>query len=127
MKDNKTMASEAAGMDRRHKILLNVVVIVLIFAPLFFVLRHREWLSLYMNALSLFIILYMCWGFFRIACARIAETDQPWKKVLVGLWCLAMAVLLSANHLLDFFTGWSWFAAIGGSVVVALIVGRDET
>lgn len=25
-------------MDRRHKILLNVVVIVLIFAPLFFVL-----------------------------------------------------------------------------------------
>lgn len=73
-------------MDRRHKILLNVVVIVLIFAPLFFVLRHREWLSLYMNALSLFIILYMCWGFFRIACARIAETDQPWKKVLVGLW-----------------------------------------
>lgn len=47
-------------MDRRHKILLNVVVIVLIFAPLFFVLRHREWLSLYMNALSLFIILYMC-------------------------------------------------------------------
>ena len=67
-------------MDRRHKILLNVVVIVLIFAPLFFVLRHREWLSLYMNALSLFIILYMCWGFFRIACARIAETEQPWKK-----------------------------------------------
>lgn len=114
-------------MDRRHKILLNVVVIVLIFAPLFFVLRHREWLSLYMNALSLFIILYMCWGFFRIACARIAETEQPWKKVLVGLWSLAMAVLLSANHLLDFFTGWSWFAAIGGSVVVALIVGRDET
>lgn len=57
-------------MDRRHKILLNVVVIVLIFAPLFFVLRHREWLSLYMNALSLFIILYMCWGFFRIACAH---------------------------------------------------------
>lgn len=52
-------------MDRRHKILLNVVVIVLIFAPLFFVLRHREWLSLYMNALSLFIILYMCWGFFQ--------------------------------------------------------------
>lgn len=50
-------------MDRRHKILLNVVVIVLIFAPLFFVLRHREWLSLYMNALSLFIILYMCWDF----------------------------------------------------------------
>lgn len=40
-------------------------------------LRHREWLSLYMNALSLFIILYMCWGFFRIACARIAETEQP--------------------------------------------------
>ena len=70
-------------MDRRHKILLNVVVIVLIFAPLFFVLRHREWLSLYMNALSLFIILYMCWGFFRIACAGIAETDQPWKKGLV--------------------------------------------
>lgn len=67
-------------MDRRHKILLNVVVIVLIFAPLFFVLRHREWLSLYMHALSLFIILYMCWGFFRIACARIAATDQPWKK-----------------------------------------------
>lgn len=67
-------------MDRCHKILLNVVVIVLIFAPLFFVLRHREWLSLYMNALSLFIILYMCWGFFRIACARIAATDQPWKK-----------------------------------------------
>lgn len=29
-------------MDRRHKILLNVVVIVLIFALLFFVLRHRE-------------------------------------------------------------------------------------
>lgn len=78
-------------MDRRHKILLNVVVIVLIFAPLFFVLRHREWLSLYMHALSLFIILYMCWGFFRIACARIAETEQPWKKALVGLWCLAMA------------------------------------
>lgn len=78
-------------MDRRHKILLNVVVIVLIFAPLFFVLRHREWLSLYMNALSLFIILYMCWGFFRIACARIAETDQPWKKVLIGFWSLAMA------------------------------------
>lgn len=67
-------------MDRRHKILLNVAVIVLIFAPLFFVLHHREWLSLYMNALSLFIILYMCWGFFRIACARIAATDQPWKK-----------------------------------------------
>lgn len=82
-------------MDRRHKILLNVVVIVLIFAPLFFVLRHREWLSLYMNALSLFIILYMCWGFFRIACARIAETDQPWKKGLIGFWSLAMAVLLS--------------------------------
>lgn len=79
-------------MDRRHKILLNVVVIVLIFAPLFFVLRHREWLSLYMNALSLFIILYMCWGFFRIACARIAETDQPWKKVLVrfGDGCAAL-------------------------------------
>ncbi len=114
-------------MDRRHKILLNVVVIVLIFAPLFFVLRHREWLSLYMHALSLFIILYMCWGFFRIACARIAETDQPWKKGLIGFWCLLMAVLLSANHLLDFFTGWSWLAAIGGSVVVALIVGRDET
>lgn len=75
-------------MDRRHKILLNVVVIVLIFAPLFFVLRHREWLSLYMNALSLFIILYMCWGFFRIACARIAETDQPWKKGLIGFWSL---------------------------------------
>lgn len=73
-------------MDRRHKILLNVVVIVLIFAPLFFVLRHREWLSLYMHALSLFIILYMCWGFFRIACARIAATDQPWKKVLIGFW-----------------------------------------
>ena len=70
-------------MDRCHKILLNVVVIVLIFAPLFFVLRHRDWLSLYMNALSLFIILYMCWGFFRIACARIAETEQPWKKVPV--------------------------------------------
>ena len=33
-------------MDRCHKILLNVVVIVLIFVPLFFVLRHREWLSL---------------------------------------------------------------------------------
>ena len=63
-------------MDRRHKILLNVVVIVLIFAPLFFVLRHREWLSLYMNALSLFIILYMCWGFFRIACARIAAVEK---------------------------------------------------
>lgn len=29
-------------MDRRHKILLNVAVIVLIFAPLSFVLRHRE-------------------------------------------------------------------------------------
>lgn len=114
-------------MDRRHKILLNVVVIVLIFAPLFFVLRHREWLSLYMNALSLFIILYMCWGFFRIACARIAATEQPWKKVLLGFWSLVMAVLLSANLLLDFFTGWSWFAAIGGSVVVALIVDRDET
>lgn len=71
-------------MDRRHKILLNVVVIVLIFAPLFFVLRHREWLSLYMNALSLFIILYMCWGFFRIACARIAATDQPWKRCWLG-------------------------------------------
>lgn len=113
-------------MDRRHKILLNVVVIVLIFAPLFFVLRHREWLSLYMHALSLFIILYMCWGFFRIACARIAETEQPWKKVLVGLWCLLMAVLLSANHLLDFFTGWLWLVVIGGSVVVTLIVGRDE-
>lgn len=66
-------------------------------------------------------------GFFRIACARIAETDQPWKKVLLGFWSLAMAVLLSVNLLLDFFTGWSWFAAIGGSVVVALIVGRDET
>lgn len=113
-------------MDRRHKILLNVVVIVLIFAPLFFVLRHREWLSLYMNALSLFIILYMCWGFFRIACARIAETEQPWKKVLVGFWCLLMAVLLSANHLLGFFTGWLWLVVIGGSVVVTLIVGRDE-
>lgn len=49
------------------------------------------------------------------------------KKVLLGFWSLAMAVLLSANLLLDFFTGWSWFAAIGGSVVVALIVGRDET
>lgn len=75
-------------MARRHKILLNVVVIVLIFAPLFFVLRHREWLSLYMNALSLFIILYMCWGFFRIACARIAATDQPWKRCCSGsgLW-----------------------------------------
>ena len=58
---------------------------------------------------------------------RIAETDQPWKKGLIGFWSLAMAVLLSANLLLDFFTGWSWFAAIGGSVVVALIVGRDET
>lgn len=79
-------------MDRRHKILLNVAVIVLIFAPLFFVLRHREWLSLYMHALSLFIILYMCWGFFRIACARIAETDQPRKKVLVrfGDGCAAL-------------------------------------
>lgn len=49
------------------------------------------------------------------------------EKVLIGFWSLAMAALLSANHLLDFFTGWSWFAAIGGSVVVALIVGRDET
>lgn len=49
------------------------------------------------------------------------------EKVLVGFWCLLMAVLLSANLLLDLFTGWSWFAAIGGSVVVALIVGRDET
>lgn len=47
--------------------------------------------------------------------------------VLVSFWSPVMAVLLSANLLLDFFTGWSWFAAIGGSVVVALIVGRDET
>lgn len=79
-----------------------------------------------MNALSLFIILYMCWGFFQIACARIAATGQSWKKVLIGFWSLAMAVLLSANHLFDFFTGWIWFAAVGGSVVAALIVGRDE-
>lgn len=114
-------------MDRRHKILLNVVVIVLIFAPLFFVLRHREWLPLYGELLGLFVTLYMCWGFFRIACARIAETNQPWKKVLVGLWCLLMAVLLSANHLLGFFTGWLWLVVIGGSVVGTLIVGRDET
>lgn len=37
-----------------------------------------------------------------------------------------MAVLLSANHLLGFFTGWLWLVVIGGSVVVTLIVGRDE-
>lgn len=114
-------------MDRRHKILLNVVLVVLIFAPLFYVLRHQAWLPLYRDALSLFIIIYMCWSFFKIGYKRALAADQPWKKVLVGLWCLAMAVLLSANLLLDFFTGWSWFAAIGGSVVVALIVGRDET
>ena len=100
-------------------------MIVLIFAPLFFVLRHREWLSLYMHALSLFIILYMCWGFFRIACARIAETEQPWKKVLVGLWCLLMAVLLSANHLLDFFTGWPPLAVLSWSRL-SLVVMRPE-
>lgn len=51
-------------MDRRHKILLNVVLVVLIFAPLFYVLRHQAWLPLYMDALSLFIIIYMCWSFF---------------------------------------------------------------
>lgn len=114
-------------MDRRHKILLNVVLVVLIFAPLFYVLRHQAWLPLYMDALSLFIIIYMCWSFFKIGYKRALAADQPWKKVLIGFWCLLMAVLLSANHLLDFFTGWSWLAAIGGSVVVALIVGRDET
>lgn len=48
------------------------------------------------------------------------------EKVLVGFWCLLMAVLLSANHLLGFFTGWLWLVVIGGSVVVTLIVGRDE-
>lgn len=114
-------------MDRRHKILLNVVLVVLIFAPLFYVLRHQAWLPLYMDALSLFIIIYMCWSFFKIGYKRALAADQPWKKVLVSFWSLVMAVLLSANLLLDFFTGWSWFAAIGGSVVVALIVGRDET
>lgn len=114
-------------MDRRHKILLNVVLVVLIFAPLFYVLRHQAWLPLYMDALSLFIIIYMCWSFFKIGYKRALAADQPWKKVLLGFWSLVMAVLLSANLLLDFFTGWSWFAAIGGSVVVALIVGRDET
>lgn len=51
-------------MDRRHKILLNVVLVVLIFAPLFYVLRHQAWLPLYWDALSLFIIIYMCWSFF---------------------------------------------------------------
>lgn len=114
-------------MDRRHKILLNVVLVVLIFAPLFYVLRHQAWLPLYWDALSLFIIIYMCWSFFKIGYKRALAADQPWKKVLVALWCLAMAALLSANLLLDFFTGWSWLAAIGGSVVVALIVGRDKT
>lgn len=114
-------------MDRRHKILLNVVLVVLIFAPLFYVLRHQAWLPLYWDALSLFIIIYMCWSFFKIGYKRALAADQPWKKVLLGFWSLVMAVLLSANLLLDFFTGWSWFAAIGGSVVVALIVGRDET
>lgn len=113
-------------MNRRHKILLNVVLVVLIFAPLFYVLRHQAWLPLYWDALSLFIIIYMCWSFFKIGYKRALVADQPWKKVLVGFWCLLMAVLLSANHLLGFFTGWLWLVVIGGSVVVTLIVGRDE-
>lgn len=114
-------------MDRRHKILVNVVLVVLIFAPLFYVLRHQAWLPLYWDALSLFIIIYMCWSFFKIGYKRALAADQPWKKVLVSFWCLAMAVLLSADLLLDFFTGWLWLVVIGGSVVVTLIVGRDET
>lgn len=114
-------------MDRRHKILLNVVLVVLIFAPLFYVLRHQTWLPLYRDALSLFIILYMCWSFFKIGYKRALAADQPWKKVLVSFWCLAMAVLLSANHLLDFFTGWIWFAAIGGTAVVAFLIDHDAS
>lgn len=75
-------------MDRRHKILLNVVLVVLIFAPLFYVLRHQAWLPLYWDALSLFIIIYMCWSFFKIGYKRALAADQPWKKVLVsfGVW-----------------------------------------
>lgn len=47
--------------------------------------------------------------------------------VLVSFWSLAMAVLLSANHLLDFFTGWIWFAAIGGTAVVAFLIDHDAS
>lgn len=47
--------------------------------------------------------------------------------VLVSFWCLAMAVLLSANHLLDFFTGGIWFAAIGGTAVVAFLIDHDAS
>lgn len=108
-------------MDRRHKILLNVVLVVLIFAPLFYVLRHQAWLPLYWDALSLFIIIYMCWSFFRLAInvpsQRTSRGKRCWSASGAWRWlCCSLPI-----------TGWSCFAAIGGSVVVALIVGRDET
>lgn len=75
-------------MDRRHKILLNVVLVVLIFAPLFYVLRHQAWLPLYMDALSLFIIIYMCWSFFKIGYKRASQRTSRGKRCCSGsgLW-----------------------------------------